>query len=78
MSDQAHFSAIVDMGPAFRLPRNGSLLSALNQIKQLNVESEEGDKAEAVDLVMGALALFYARGGDQLELVEIMTEKLKT
>jgi hypothetical protein len=48
----------------------------LNQIKQLNAESEEGDKAEAVDLVMGALALFYARGGDQLELVEIMTEKL--
>jgi hypothetical protein len=77
MSEQAHFSAIVDMGPAFRMPVGGSLSRVLNEIRQLNSEPEEGDKSEAVDLVMGALALFYARGGDQLELVQLMQEKLK-
>ncbi len=37
---------------------------------------DEGSKAESVDLTICALAIFFARGGTDGELVEIMNRKL--
>ena len=76
MADQAHFSAVVDMGPAFRVPKGSVLLDQLEIIKTRNADPEPGDQGEAVDMVIGALALFYARGGDHTGLIEMMEERI--
>jgi len=38
-------------------------------------QSDEGVKAEAVDLTIAALCLFFAEGGTKEELIEIMAKK---
>ena len=76
---QSHYSVTIDFGGAYKSPlkKLASFFEQLAKIKEQNiVDMEEGDKGEAVEMAIGALGLFYARGGDHMELVDILREKL--
>jgi len=76
---QSHYAVTIDFGEAFKNPmaKLYDIFEQLSKIKEQNiVDMEDGDKGEAVEMAIGALGLFYARGGDHVELVEIMKEKL--
>ena len=85
--DRVQQLTIVDLKNKSIFELLGSAIEELGEFaRELQIEEaafgntykqpDEGSKAEAADVVICALALFFARGGTEKELVQIMNNKL--